>query len=89
MTTSSGASRPTSTRPKPPREPSDLIVAGIGVIVLGWFVAGFMVMAFDGGVLPLMLGWVASLVGGLLLFIGAVAAGVRLGMQWAERDRLS
>jgi branched-subunit amino acid ABC-type transport system permease component len=70
-----------------PHEPSDLIVFGFGAAIGGWALAWLVANSTGLGQLSLGVGLLASVVGGLMVLVGAVAAGVRLGMRWAELDR--
>jgi hypothetical protein len=64
-----------------------LIAVGGLVLVVGWLVSRQLAMNMDASLAWALLVWTATLVGGVLVLVGAVAAGVRLGMRWVEHDR--
>jgi hypothetical protein len=64
-----------------------LIAVGALVLVVGWLVSRQLAMNMDASLAWALLVWTATLVGGVLVLVGAVAAGVRLGMRWVEHDR--
>jgi hypothetical protein len=84
--TTSDSSRPAPLG-KPSREPGALIAVGALVLVVGWLVSRQLAMNMDASLAWALLVWTATLVGGVLVLVGAVAAGVRLGMRWVEHDR--
>jgi hypothetical protein len=64
-----------------------LIAVGALVLVVGWLVSRQLAMNLDASLAWALLVWTANLVGGVLVLVGAVAAGIRLGMRWVEHDR--
>jgi len=71
---------------KPPDSPITLIVMGF-LIAVG--VGGILIAigATSGLGVLLFLGWVVAAAGSVMVAVGIVAAGVRLGIRWANYEQ--
>jgi hypothetical protein len=79
--TSSRQRRPLEGPREPGTSPTFGMVVGVITIALGALVAGL----GDGGFA--VIGAIMAAIGFVVAGIGVVAAGVRLGMEWADHDR--
>jgi len=70
---------------KPPESPITLIVMGF---LIGMGLGGLLIVfgASSGVDVLVFVGWVVAAAGSVMVAVGIVAAGVRLGMRWARYE---
>ena len=66
------------------RKPPDLLVPGVGALFLGLL---FVQMEGEGNAFFVLPGLLLAILGGTATLAGAVAVGIRVGLQPAERDK--
>ena len=77
--------------PPPPESPTSYIVGGVLLVLFGSGSFGFGIGAMSSddsaGVIALIFGVTMAVVGQVLVLMGVIAGGVRLGMRWHHYDR--